>query len=538
MAYKAEIARLTKARERIEARRSIEEAQQSLFGMPFEEFRSRFRPEMTYDSDYAFLKYPLRLLLAGESLDIMKGSQMGVTELFISLCLHWLACGSTNVFYMLPTDADITDFTMSRMDPILLATELSDLLIINNVHLKQIGHSNLYLRAGMTRAGKPTSKIKSVPVSRLIIDEVEEIPEVSLDIVEERLSGSQDKQRCRFSTPFLPDSGISKMLKQDNLYRYYLSCIHCNLEQYMSLEGNLDLEIGTYQCRSCRKPWSQEEKIQMVRAAVETGWKLDEFSGSNIYGFYLPQLYSPTISAIEVCEKYHAADNELKKQNFYNHKLGLPYVAEGARVSPALLNDRIGTYSANAFRVSGIDVSSASPHYVAVAEWTPIGPVVLDIARVPWEGLHHYFAYWDIKSFVIDALPERKMARDLIANCRESSGWCAFYPNQKDLLVPDENRREVKLGRTEMLDILFDRIKNDRILIDRKCSESTEYPHLVAHICNLVRGYRETKTGYEAHYTETGPDHYAHALVYLEAAGRLLAYAPIENDGTLIGKFI
>jgi hypothetical protein len=55
-----------------------------------------------------------------------------------------------------------------------------------------------------------------------------------------------------------------------------------------------------------------------------------------------------------------------------------------------------------------------------------------------------------------------------------------------------------------------------------------------AHDKNLVRTYEKDNTGnLVATYVNTGPDHFAHSLVYADIA---LALAPISSGGEDIGK--
>ena len=56
------------------------------------------------------------------------------------------------------------------------------------------------------------------------------------------------------------------------------------------------------------------------------------------------------------------------------------------------------------------------------------------------------------------------------------------------------------------------------------------------HVKNLVRTYEKDEHGNpEAAYVSTGPDHYAHSLVYAEIA---LTFAAAIGGGTDIGKIL
>lgn len=536
MNYLAEVKRIQRkiAQQRKERKKKV--ARVSLSSLSFPQFLSRFRPTFSYKSGYAFLLYPMRCLLNGLSVNIRKGSQVGATELLLSLCLFWLVCQQQNIFYMLPTDSDCSDFAAARFNPIIDANdELRELLAYDNVHHKRCMFANIYLRGGMTRGGRPTSKIKSVPVKKMIVDEIDEVPQVTLDIVDERLSGSLEKQRANISTPTDIDRGISVLLSQSAEYRYHVACCHCKAEQQIEFEANLEKDAGYYFCRSCKKAWTHEQKIGMVAVAADTGWKLIADNGKAL-GFHLPQLYSPTVTAEEVAEKFHKADNELKKQAFFNHKLGLPYSAEGARLTPDIVTARLGTYDvANLRRVAGIDVSQSDLHYVVVCALTSSGPVVERVCRAKWSEIPGLLQTEHVSTCVIDMRPETRSAKDCRAACTHSKVFLATYPPQRELFIHDIDKGEVKINRTEAIDIVLDRFRTDHVLIHEKVLAGGEFENLRDHVCAVSRTYREVRGEYEAYYTETGADHYLHALVYAEIAGRLPG---AEEYDEFSGKFI
>jgi hypothetical protein len=168
---------------------------------------------LKYDAGYAYLKYPIECMLAGESLDFCKGSQIGATESVLNYCFFSLVESQKDIFYMLPTDADCEDFSSARFNTIVnYNEEIARNFDSDNVHHKKYKAANIYIR-GANNSSKNKSKIKSVPVKILVEDELDEISEDSQLQVEERLSGSLEKQIIRVSTPTLADRGIWKATK-------------------------------------------------------------------------------------------------------------------------------------------------------------------------------------------------------------------------------------------------------------------------------------------------------------------------------------
>lgn len=482
----------------------------------FWEFIKVIRPTYYrgYQEGYKFLYFPMQLLLQGEEVLIFcKGSQVGATEVFLCYMLSQLYHSHRNIFYMLPTADEVSDFSAARFNPVVEECEiLEGAFKYDNVHHKRCRNANLYLRGGNS-----PSKIKSVPVSLLIIDELDEISQAVISVVEERLSGSLEKQRILLSTPTLPDVGIWKRYSNSIQYAYFVPCTFCGLFQVFSFEDNLDLDKGELHCIKCKKAWSHQEKISMV---VSGEWRKQREEGDGV-GFHISQLYSPTVTTKEICTKYKQIEGETQKQVFLNHKLGLPYVAEGARLSGALVDSRLGSVVGTKECYIGIDVSQANLHYYVLISIHEVGIIIEECGRITWEDLPKLINTWVIRGVVIDANPERHSARKAqeALNC---SCFLALYPPIQTLFSVNQDKGLVSIYRTEIIDLIFERFRTDHIMINEKVIKQGEYENLKKHLCSTTRQYREKKEGvFEAFYQEVGDDHYLHALCYAEIASRI-----------------
>lgn len=484
---------------------------------------------ISYDSDYAYLRHPLELMLAGDSIDFCKGSQIGATEAVLNYCFYSLVQKQYSIFYMLPTDVECEDFSSARFNTLVTANEeLAKEFDADNVHHKKYKNANLYLR-GAGNTTKKRSKIKSVPVKILILDELDEINEDTQLQVEERLSGSLDKQRIRISTPTLSDRGIWKLWKTDAQHAYMLKCVYCKHEQALDFETSIDLETKTYHCTRCKKSWSHAEKLVMLR----TG-RWQKLCDGDVKAFALSQLYSPTVTSQELCDKILKADTDLKKQVLYNHKFGLPFSAEGARLSEDLVASRLGDISDRGCgRVAGIDVGYGL-HYCVVLSWHEIGPIAISIFRAPWNELKAKLLAFGVQCVVIDANPERSKSREFVRDF--GNAWMALYPNGlKEPFVKLEKEQIVNIRRTEIIDNVLDRFRKDTICVNSVLSQNAEFEQFKKHIASVTRLYREVRGDVEAYYDESGPDHYLHALCYAEIAGRIGGQVNFEG---VSGSFI
>lgn len=503
----------------------------------FYDFLKQYRPSISYSEDYCYLRKPIRMILDGEKeINICKGSQTGASEMVISLTLYLMVEKQKNILYLLPTASDASDFSAARFNTIIESnTDIKSLFSYDNVGHKRYKSSNLYIRGSNS-----ASRLKSVPVNILIIDERDEISDESAEIVHERLSGSKEKQIINISTPTLPDRGIWKLTRRNTEYNFFVSCLFCNQNQVINIE-NIDFQQQTYRCRYCKKPWTQEQKMQMIIDAVsdkKAGWqKVSE--GTGIF-FHVSQFLSPTITALEICQKYQESDTEIRKQVFHNHKLGLPYVAEGTKLTRDIIEKTLGKFNTDNFiRVAGIDVSQSNLHYcVVVSIVDEIGLAVEDFFRVSWEDMKRELKRRGVACVVIDANPERHSARNFLQGW-DNEGALALYPNGiKELFeVVEKETKYIKIARTEVLDIVLNRFRQDTILIHEGLKENNgEYENFVRQLMSVVRMYREIRGQIEAYYTETGDDHYTHALAYAEIASRLI-FTNI-SESVIDGSFI
>ena len=514
---------------KLEQRRIFRETDKALAkSCDFWSFLSKIG-NLSYDSDYAYLKYPLQLALNGESLSFCKGSQIGATEAILNYSFYSLVERQRSIFYMLPTDFECADFSSARFNTLVNANEtIAKEFDADNVHHKKYRTANLYLRgAGNTKKSK--SKIKSVPVSLLVMDELDEISEDTQLQVEERLSGSKSKQEIKISTPTLSDRGIWKEWNKSAQHIYLLKCVHCGHEQQLDFDLTVDLESKSYRCVKCRKAWTHEEKLAMVRNG-----RWQKICDGNVAGFAISQLYSPTVTASELITKHLEADTDLRKQVFFNHKLGLPFSAEGARLSEDVVALRLGiAKDAGLTRVAGIDVGQGL-HHVVVCAWHDVGPIVIDIFRASWQDLPNLLIKHGVQCAVIDANPERSKSREFVQAI--GNGWMAIYPSGLKLpYVTLEKEQIVNIQRTEIIDNVLDRFRKDTICINSVLAQHAEFNNFKKHIASVTRLYRESRGNVEAYYTESGADHYLHALCYAEIAGRI--GGQVTFDG-VSGSFI
>ena len=235
----------------------------------------------------------------------MKGAQLGVTEAAINRALFTIDQLKRDVLYVLPTQGGASDFSKARFGA---ALELSEYLKAiftdtNSVALKRASANTLYIRGSRGRGG-----LKSVPVSELILDEMDEMDLGKVWLALERLSGQINKHVWGLSTPTIPDYGIARQYKGSTQEHFFFKCPRCGRQTEFVWPDCVEI-IGEHisdprtkesflKCKECKGRLEQEDKPAFLKDGV---WiPTAPNANPNVRGFYINQLYSFTINAAEL----------------------------------------------------------------------------------------------------------------------------------------------------------------------------------------------------------------------------------------------
>src|SRR5690606_8051994 len=90
---------------------------------------------------------------------------------------------------------------------------------INSVGLKQAGENTLYIRGS-----RGESNLVSIPVSELILDEVDRMDQSAIHLALTRLDGQLSKHVWGISTPTIPNYGIHKLYIGSTQEHYVFPC--------------------------------------------------------------------------------------------------------------------------------------------------------------------------------------------------------------------------------------------------------------------------------------------------------------------------
>jgi len=475
---------------------------------------------------YEYLVEPVDLIT--EKFIVRKGAQLGWTEAIgINRVLYGIVVRRASALYLLPTGDDVSDFSAARMNPAIEDSPLLSQLFtqINNVGLKRAGSISLYLRGTNSR-----TKLKSIPVGELYLDEYDEMDPANVTLAKERLSGHKVKYEVNFSTPTIPEYGIDKEWRNSDQRMYVVECPFCKRKQYLDWPGNVvwdesDSSTASFCCQDCKHLWTYDDRAIAIKLGK---WVVTNPNGS-YPGYWINQLCSRTLTAVEIVRKFITSEeNDIKKKEWFNSVLGMPYVPKGGLLSLVeIRNVTTGPCMLNASAGCTMGVDVGAYYYYEIARWN--GGRQKEVVRVgrvknteELYPLMHNYAIWRC---VMDANPERREARRFADHFR-GRVFLAFYPTAKEELKKkvaewDEANNIVSIARTESLDITLGRFRRQgEIILPRDIPD--EY---VQHLRNVVRTLEEEERDGQptgrvfSKYLETGPDHYVHASNYNDVAG-------------------
>lgn len=443
---------------------------------------------------------------------MQKPAQVGATELALNKLFWAVDVLKLDVLYVLPTSADASDFSAGRMNPAIEESERLSALFtdVSNVGHKRAGGRSVYIRGSQKR-----SRLKSVPVDLLIIDEYDEATLTNIPLARARLDASSFKWELDLSTPTVPEYGIHSRFLESDKQEYYVKCPACNAWQKPTFQDNVaaDAPEPYYHCAKCRRPvrnfWSMPGR-----------WVAEEPAAS-LRGYRLSQLLSPTVTAAElVAASRKTAPEDV--QEFYNSKLGEPFVVEGGQLTQQILDAcRDSAYTMpdiGEHCTMGVDVGKHL--HVRVSRWEADRKFAVHIGTVErFEDLDRLMARYNVDRCVIDALPETRKSQEF-ADRFPGRVWTAFYTriDPAKVFVFNDQLRKVDVNRTLAMDAMFDRfLKRGAVLPASVAVIPDYYEQMRASVRIVVKDAQGRPV---PRYVEQGkPDHYAHAETYDEIAG-------------------
>ncbi len=370
-----------------------------------------------------------------------KAAQMGFTETVLNISFYYVDIHGVDVLYVLPSKTpDASDFSAARFDAALnLSPHLEKLFSnVKNVGLKKAGNTNFYLRGANSRSG-----LKSVPVGILILDEKDEMNQDNIPLARERQSGYDINRTWEISTPTIDGFGINETFNASTQNEFFFKCKSCSLEgkpRWINLTWPDSIQIcgedyddqrireSFIKCPLCGAKIPHNEKFTWLKG----GRWISQYQNKDIVGWGISQMYSSTPRTSPgslVWQYFKAKVNPADEQEFFNSKLGIPHVVEGARVNEKDIDLCIGDYVSRRANMGGLvtlGVDVGTYLHFEIDKWI-LAPnsvdlnaeakcQVLAVGKVlHFEELDKLMHEFGVSFAVVDMQPERRKAYEFAA---------------------------------------------------------------------------------------------------------------------------
>lgn len=492
------------------------------------------------DKPWSFLYHPwLRGMHDCESEEIVgqKAAQMGYTELALNKTFYAIDILRQSVIYVLPaTTPDASDFSKSRFDPALEASEhLRRLFVdVSNIGHKRAGSCNLYIRGSRSR-----SQMKSVPAARLFFDELDEMVQDNVTLALERASGQTRRQIFYLSTPTAPGYGINAYFERSTQQHFFFKCPSCGRHTELIYPDCLVITADDPNdrrileshliCKECKGLLPHDSKHIWL---ANGSWERTQ-PDCLAEGFYINQLYSTALEPYKIAQLALLAESKASaEQELWNSKLGMPRVVADSRLTDEDLNNCIKSFTSGVGRPSGlvtmgVDIGPKTIHWV-IMHWVPQEHNIVDathrvVGRMIAYGTCPEFDEIEAKlrlytpnQCIIDANPERRQSLSICKQFPGAVNICIYEGSLRSHELKESNTVEHCLlaARTNWIDRLFERIRIGNMWFP--LDTSLEFRK---HLKAPMKIHREDTAGNQVgFYVNKVPDHYAHACVYAEIA--------------------
>lgn len=468
-----------------------------------------------------------------------KSAQMGYSETMLNLAFFNLDVLKRHVLYIMPNARpDASDFSNRAINPAIdLSPHIKSMFVggINNVGLRQVGQSNLYIRGSNARGG-----LKSIPASLLIFDEFEEMERKNIKLAEARSDGQKYRLNWKVSTPTVPNRGINALFERSTKDYFYFPCPCCSKRITLKFPDNIVITsddpddpklLKTHLiCNECKGVLPHEAKSDFLSKGEWVSSNPDRL----MRGFYINQLYSSAADPYRIAQMFLEAKRDpTAEQEFYNSKMGLPHIIEGAQITEEMFGSLIKGYEmVDACRpgqiiTMGVDVNKTFNVEIDLWDVSESNPVDINSkakCKVLWAGelttieeVADKMTDYNVNFCVIDAMPETKVATEFAYNFYGRVRICRYnhFATARSVFAGDKDI-QVSVNRTAWLDQALGRFRNRSIYLPRNLPK--DYARQIMAPIRTPEKDTHGNLVYRYLHQDSQPDHYAHARNYAEIA--------------------
>lgn len=426
------------------------------------------------DMDFIDVPYLVALytaILNNPLMVVEKSVQCGLSELFI-VHSHVEAQSGLTVFYVLPKYEMRNRFVNNR---------------VSQLHIKVPKYREMikasgkgYHRTSLMQFGKGTlvyvgsnveTEFLEIPIDSAYVDEKDRCHLSNLDLLPDRYTASAYKYHREISNPTIENFGIDERYQISTQGQWHITCIHCGRQFIPDFFRHVVRQTGPREYEALDNTYDPDSKGE-IALICECGKPVDrlmegeyvpEFPGREWEGYRISKLFNKFASMRSLVDRWiDIQGNDTKIQKFYNSDLGLPYTAEGSKITDKMLNACKRDYAlttpeiAQPIRFIGVDVG-ADLHYVIrdlVKERGVRIRRLVAVGVVPTFKLLYseVIDKWKPRVGVVDAFPEIHKVMELKAKYKYFYS-SKFQFDQRKMSI-NKNDREISMDRTALLDYM------------------------------------------------------------------------------------
>jgi len=424
---------------------------------------------------------------------IPKASKVGVSELLFIKMMTW-AIHKKSGMYVLPTDPVRTRLVSTRIDPLVGATPLYR----NNCGNSRKSADNKTLKTLFNShwnfvGSRSPENFYEFDADVLIFDEFDRCDQANLLVAMDRLGSAAAEVWCKIGNPSMADFGIDHEYKLSDMRQWFIPCPSCGTKQVLEWQTHFvrQDDAGKWQlidsssspsscpgghvdanpiCAHCNKPMDR----------LAGGEWVPTYPDRDIHGYHADRLFGAPGNDFDderpiIRETFAywlaAQGNPTDMQTFYNNRLGVPFEAEGAKLTMAMLAKCASDYlmPANATdTVAGVDVGKLLHVHISKIEHGRIRQKVYIGTARDWNELQVLCHRYGVTRGVVDAMPEIHAAEEW---CRDHAGWYRCYYSKPDnAKVPidrDDVARTLNVKRTASCDNAYQEVEQGYLTLPK-----------------------------------------------------------------------
>ena len=486
---------------------------------------------------------------------VTKAAQVGLSTISINYSLAFCAMNDyRKLAYVLPTAKFSSEFSSTRFDPAIESSPYIRSIVskdVDNTGVKKIGTSFLVMRG----TSGTTSAI-SVDLDGIIVDEHCFCNQDVLGSFASRLQHSDLKITRDFSTPTVPDYGISALYDISSQGRYMVR--HSKCGQLVAPDFYNDVVIPGFGsplteyrkedrfhpgvanahivCPVCQAEIKWADFVDPARRAWVHKHPDRVKKGYQVMPWDVPK-YNELQDVLFSIQKYKL------HSDWVNFRLGLDHASsENSFLKEVILRNTsskgntLESVVGNGYRRVYIGADLGKTSWIVIGVGTGAGLRIVcaesvQVANLPDQNLGKYLVMLmrqlaGVRS-IVDAAPNYETALYMTANLYEKQAYGAYYGGSKtsmlDIYSFNDKEGIATLDRDASFDALAKAVNSGAVTFCEptefiKDKDGSAESVMVKHLCAMKKVKVMTNKGKVASWTNTGPDHLGHALNYCYTA--------------------